>query len=185
MKKSDIYEIAIKVLGLYLLFTCIDLLTAALATSALLIHAKQNPEMFESFGQTPFLILSIANLVFVVLFALFLTLKTKTIVKFVCKPSDYEERSMLSVDRELIYEIALVLMGLILVVWTLPDFAIKLKEHITLVQSDVPTNEYDTNFVITAAIKIALGITAVIYSKSLAVGLGKVNGDSSRITGVE
>ena len=171
MKKSDIYEISIKILGLYLFFTSISLLRDVLTTFVVMTQANQNPNAFGAFDQTPFFILSIVNFAFVILFAALLTLKTKTIVKFVCKQTDYEETSTLFADRKVIYEIALVIMGLLLIVWTLPDLAFKLKNHIQLVQSNMPTKDYDTNFIITSAIKIVVGLIAIIYAKSISTTL--------------
>ncbi len=180
MKKSDIYEISIKILGLYLFFTSIGLLRDVLTTFALMTEAKHNPDAFGEFDQTPFLILSIANFVFVILFAAFMTLKTKTITKLVCKPTDYTETSSLFADRKVIYEMALVIMGLLLIVWTLPDFVFKLKNHIELVQLNTPTNYLDTNFIITSAIKIVVGLIAIIYAKSISTILikGSKNGQT-------
>jgi hypothetical protein len=175
MKKSDIYEIAIKILGLYLLFTSIGLLRDVLTTYAVTTQARQNPEAFGDFDQAPFFILSIANFVFVILFATFMTLKTKTIVNLVCKSTDYEETSSLFADRKVIYEIALAIMGLLLIVWTLPEFAFKLKNYVQLVQSSRAIKDYDTNFLATSAIKIVLGLIAVIYAKSIATMLVKDN----------
>ncbi|MBK6953238.1 MAG: hypothetical protein IPH24_14700 [Crocinitomicaceae bacterium] len=175
MKKSDIYEIAIKILGLYLFFTSIALLRDMLTTLTVMTQAKQNPDAFGDFDQTPFFILSIANFAFVILFAAFLTFKTKTITKFVCKPTDYEETSSLFADRKVIYEMALVIMGLLSIVWTLPDFAFKLKNHIQLVQSSMPTKDFDTNFIIASAIKIVVGLIAIIYAKSISTIVIKDN----------
>jgi len=175
MKKSDIYEIAIKILGLYLFFTSIGFLRDMLTTFAVLTQSKKNPDAFGDFDQTPFFILSIANFAFVILFAAFLTLKTNTIVKFVCIPTDYAETTSLFADRKVIYEIALVIMGLLLIVWTLPDLAFKLKNYIQLVQSNMSTKDYDTNFIITSAIKIVVGLIAIIYAKSISTILIKDN----------
>jgi hypothetical protein len=175
MKKSDIYEIAIKILGLYLFFTSIALLRDMMTTYSVLTQSKQNPEAFGGFDQTPFFILSITNFGLVILFAMFLTLKTKTIVKFVCRPTDYEETSSLFADRKVIYEIALVIMGLLVIVWTFPDFFFKLKNHIQNVQNSIPTKDYDINFIITSAIKIIVGLIAIIYAKSISTILVKDN----------
>ncbi|GCD78994.1 hypothetical protein [Schleiferia thermophila] len=175
MKKSDIYEISIKILGLYLFFTSIGLLRDVLTTFAVMTQAKQNPDAFGDFDQTPFFILSIANFTFVILFAGFMTFKTKTITKLVCKPTDYEETSSLFADRKVIYELALVIMGLLIILWTLPDFAFKVKNHIQLVQSNMPTKDYDTNFIITSAIKIVVGLISIIYAKSISTILIKVD----------
>ncbi len=175
MKKSDIYEIAIKILGLYLFFTAIGLLRDVLTSFAVMTQAKQNPDAFGDFDQTPFFILSIANFLFIIFFATFLTFKTKTIVKLVCNPTDYNETSTLFADRKVIYEMALVIMGLLLIVWTLPDFAFRLKNHIQLIQSNLPTKGYDTNFIITSAIKIVVGLIAIVYAKPISTILVKDN----------
>lgn len=175
MKKSDIYEISIKIFGLYLFFTAIGLLLDVLTTFVVWTQEKQNPNAFGDFDQTPFVILSIVNFLLVILFAIFMTLKSKTITKFVCKPADYEATSSLFADRKVIYELALVIMGLLIIIWTLPDFVFKLKNHIQLVQSNIPTNNYDTNFIITSAIKISVGLIAIIYAKSISTILIKDN----------
>ncbi len=174
MKKADIYEIAIKLLGLYLFYKSIDLLNGMLATVVLLTQAKENMMVFGDVSQTPILLLTIGNFLTVIVLASFLTWKTKTIVSWICRPADYEDTAAsLPVSKEVIYEGALVLLGLIVVVWTLPEFLVKLKEHIDLVQSDTPRNQYDINFVLTSAIKIALGLLSIIYAKSLALILVK------------
>src|SRR5688500_5773200 len=113
MKKSDIYEIAIKILGIYLFFTCIGLLSDVLATLAMMSQTDQFTPGDTSMYRMLFL-LSIANFLFVALFTAFLTFKTRTIVKFVCKPADYEASSTLFADRKVMYEMALVVMGLLL-----------------------------------------------------------------------
>lgn len=174
MKKSDIYEVAIKILGLYLFFTSIGLLRDVFSSIAVaLIETKQFSNRHNDFNQTPFVILSITNFVIVIVFAAILTFKSKSIVKSVCKPSDYSETASLFADRKVIYEIALIIMGLFLILWTLPDLAIKLKRHIQLVQNNAPSHLFDTDFIITSVIKIAIGLLAVIYGKSFSRFLTK------------
>ena len=167
MKKSDIYEITIKILGLYLFFTSIGLLRDMLTTFAVMTQTNENPE-FGNFDQTPFFILSIANFVFVVIFSAFLTFKTKSIVSFVCNQKDFEETSSIFADRKVIYEIALVIMGLLLIIWTLPDFAFKLKNHFQTVQNNMLTIDQNADFIFPSIIKIIIGIVTIIYAKSIA-----------------
>jgi len=173
MKKSDIYEISIKILGLYLFFTSIELVREVLTSFAVMTQAKLDPVAFGNFDQSPFFILSIANFVFVILIATFMTFKTETIVKLVCKPTDFVETSTLFVDRKVIYEMALAIMGLLLIVWTLPDFVFRLKNYFQLIQSNIPNKVYDTNFIITSTIKIVVGLGVVIYAKSISTILAK------------
>lgn len=166
MKKSDIYEIAIKILGLYLFFTAIGLLNDLFQTFALMMQAKVNPELFSDFDQTPFFALSVGNFMVVVLFASFLTFRTKAIVKYVCKPIDYVETSTLFADRKVIYEIALVVMGLLLIIWTLPDLAFKWKKYIQQTNGGLDTKFIDNSFIVAAAIKIIVGLVSVAFAKT-------------------
>lgn len=175
MKKSDIYEIAIKILGLYLFFTSIELFRYVLTTFYAIVEARQYPDSFGDINQTPFLILSITNFVGVIVFASLLTFKTATIVKFVCKPTDYNETSSLFADRKVIYEISLVIMGLLLIVWTLPDFAFRLRNYIQFIQSSIPTNYNDTTFIFSSCIKIVIGLVAIIYAQTISTVLAKDN----------
>ena len=169
MKKSDIYEIVIKVLGLYLFYTSIGLLRDVVTAFALMQEAKKDPHSFGDFDQTTFFILSIANFVIVILFASILTFSTRTIVKLICKLTDYSETATLFADRKVIYEMAIAIMGLLLIAWTLPGLAFRLSNHIQLVQSNMPTKNYDTNLIITEAIKIVVGLIAVIFAKSISL----------------
>ena len=175
MKKSDIYEIAIKILGLYLFFTSIELLRYVLTTFYAIVQARQTPDSFGDIDQIPFLILSVTNFIGVIVFASLLTFKTATIVKFVCQPTDYNETSSLFADRKVIYEMSLVIMGLLLIAWTLPDFAFRLRTHIQLIQSDMPTKDYDTNFLFTSTIKIVVGLIAIIYAQTISTVLAQDN----------
>ena len=69
MRKSDIYEVAIKILGLYLFYTSIGLLRDLLFAVAYVDEAKRNPDLFEHIDPTPYFILSIAHFIVVILFA--------------------------------------------------------------------------------------------------------------------
>jgi len=173
MKKSDIYEVAIKILGLYLFVIVIGTLRDLLTNFAILSAAKQNPDAFGQFSQTPFFLVSFFNFVLLTLFASLVTFKTKAIVKRICSPTDFEENAKLFADRKVIYEIALVLTGLLLIVWTLPDFAFKLANYIKLVQSKSPTETYDNNFLITSSLRIIAGLFAILTAKSLATFFAK------------
>ncbi|MBK9801296.1 MAG: hypothetical protein IPP56_16770 [Bacteroidetes bacterium] len=173
MKKSDIYEIAIKILGLYLFFISIGLLRETLTTYTVMLKSNQTPDSFGNFDQTPFFILTLANFVLQIIFASILTFKTKTLAKLICKPTDYNETASLFVDRKVIYEIALVIVGLLTIIWTLPDFAFKLKGHIQLVQSNLQTKNNDTNFIITSTIKLIVGLIAIIYARPISKSLAK------------
>jgi len=174
MKKSDIYEVAIKIMGLYLFFTSISLIREILMAFALISQEKQFNVTADDFSKT-MLILSIVNFVLVILFAAFLTFKTKSIVKLVCKQTDFEETSSLFADRKVIYEIALVVMGMLLFLWTIPEFVFKLKNYFLFGQIKMPDMYNEKYFIGVALIKIIVGLLSIIFAKWIASILVKEN----------
>ncbi len=167
MKKSDIYEVAIKLLGIYLFFNAIESVNNVLNYCVMYVQTKDNPELFGNFDQRPLFILSIVNLILVILFASLLTFKTKMLVKLVCKPDDYTDTASLFADRKVIYEIALLIMGLFTIVWALPDFIFQVKNYLQLKDS-LPDNDNSTNFILQSGIKIMIGVAAVMYANTIA-----------------
>ena len=168
MKKSDIYEIAVKILGLYVIVLAIGTIRDLFTSISFLLDNKN-----EHMDLSSYIWVSIFNLFLMTSVAYFLLYKYKGIVKGFCKVSDYEEDVKLFASKSVIYEIALVLTGFLLIVWTLPDFAYKLVNYVKLVQSNTPTNRYDDGFLITSALKILLGVFVILLSKSLADFLTK------------
>lgn len=175
MKKIDLYEIAIKILGLYLVVVIINQLRDVLIYLTVWLQQNKHPEMFGDFDQTPAVIIMTLGFVALVVLSVFLIFKTKPIAKFISKKSDFEEDVKLFADKKVIYEICLVLLGLITIVLTVPDFIFKLRDHINLVQNNTPTGDYDMSFLITSGIKIGIGVVAIIYSTQLSDFLAKRN----------
>lgn len=173
MKKSDLYEISIKILGIYLFFTSISFLREIVMVFSWIL-SQEYSEADNAF-YTELLVFSLADFVLVILFASLLTFKTKAIVKFVCKQSDYEETSTLFADRKVIYEMALVIMGLILIAWTIPDFVFRLKNYLQADTSMMPNKPNENSFIIIAVIKVVVGILSIVYAKSIATTLVQEN----------
>lgn len=167
MKKIDLYEIAIKVLGLYLIVIIINQLRDVLVYLTVWTQQKDNPEMFGDFDQTPALLATVLGFLVLTVLSSLLIFKTKKIANLITSKADREEDLKLFAERKTIFEISLVLLGLVTVVLTLPDFIFKLKNHVNLVQSNLPIKDYDTTFLITSGIKIGIGVIAILYSEHL------------------
>lgn len=165
MKKSDIFEIATKILGLYVFVLVIGSLRDILTYLA--VVGAQKPGSFNDFNQTPFLLISAFYFLALFAFAFLLTFKTKTIVKKISSSSDYEESAQLFADKRVIYQIALVLTGLLLLIWTFPDFAFKLVGYFQLLHSGFPVRHSDSDFLITSAIKATVALFVIFKSNYL------------------
>jgi hypothetical protein len=178
MKKSDLYELAIKILGLYLVVLIIGQLRDILVYLTILLQSKSAPHVLGDFDQTPAFLVSLLGFIVLTIFSGLLIFKTKQITKLVCKPRDYEESISLFAEKEAIYEIALVLVGLVTIVLTLPDFIFKLRNHITLVQANLPIKDNDTTFLITSGLKIIVGLLAILYASRVSRLMTKKKNDN-------
>lgn len=158
MKKSDIYEIAIKILGIYFLVTIIQLLVGSLAYLSAMIFNK-------SFSSNEMLFGGVSFFVFIIMILLDLCFifKTHVIIKMICKSSDFEQDVQFTVSKKSVYEIALVLMGMITIVWAFPDFIYKMWNYVQTLQMS-----QNKSSLVTSGIKIIVGLAAVLYSTAIA-----------------
>src|SRR5699024_11390060 len=113
MKKIDLYEIAIKILGLYLVVLIISQLRDVLIYLAAWTQQKKNPEMFVGFEQTPVFIITVMGFLALVVLSYLLIFRTKPMARLISTKTDFEENIPLLASRKTIYEICLVLLGLI------------------------------------------------------------------------
>lgn len=161
MKKSDIYEITIKILGIYLLVADISKLP-----SLLTFVQGHGAGMTAEQGSEQGNLLWINGLSFFILlaFALFLIAGTKFITRLITAKADYQENAKLFADKKVIYEIALIIIGGVLIVSTLPDFLYRLYNL---------SNASDFNTVISSSSKIFIGILTVAFGKRIGAFFAK------------
>jgi hypothetical protein len=154
MKKSDIYEVAIKILGIYLLVADISKLPGLLTFIS--NHAASTTEQGSEQGNL--LMVNGLNFIFLIVLAILLIVGTKRITRWLTSPSDYQENAKLFAERKVIFEIALVIIGGLLLVGTIPDFLYRLYNL---------TSANDQSIVISAGAKIFIGIITVAFAKRL------------------
>ena len=107
--------------------------------------------------------------VIMILLDLCFILKTHVIVKLICKSSDFEQDVPFTVSRKSVYEIALVLMGLIIIVWAFPDFIYKIWNYVQTLQMSTENK----SSLISSGIRIVVGLITVVYSTAIANFLAK------------
>ena len=167
MKKSDIYELAIKILGLYLVVSVIEHLREVITYATILIQFHNKPEQFGDINQTPIFIVTLFNFLLLTAFAWLLIFRTRKLTNIICTKEDYSETTNLFSDKKNIIEIAMILVGLMTVIWTIPEFAVKLKNYVYMTQNDFTTTMNDKTILLIDGLKIAIGIIAISYAKSI------------------
>ncbi|SDP92101.1 hypothetical protein SAMN05428975_3633 [Mucilaginibacter sp. OK268] len=162
MKKSDVYEITIKILGIYLLVADISKLPGLLT-----FFSSHGGNMNVAQGAEQINDLWINSLQFALLFilAVFLIAKTKFITRVVTNAADYQENVKLFADRKVIYEMALLIIGGLLIVNTLPDLIYRIYNL---------TNAADQQSVISSCSRLFIGIITVAFGKRIAAYFAKI-----------
>ncbi|MFB5944456.1 hypothetical protein [Albibacterium profundi] len=168
MKKADLYEIVIKILGLYLIVTLLNQIRELALYSTLFLQSQSQIGQFGQNGQMSMFLVALLGTLIVAIFVFVLIFRTKQVTKVISRPSDYAEDLKLFAEKKTIYEISLVIIGLVTLVLTVPDFIFRLKGYVQLVQNDFPKPKNEIAFLIIDGIKLAIGILALVYSKSLA-----------------
>lgn len=161
MKKSDIYEITIKVLGVYLLvsnlskipgfFTFLKSFSAISAAD----HANEQMNLFW---------LNIINFIFLLALSVFLIAGTKLITRLITDTTDRQEDVKLFAESKVIYEIALIIIGGLLIVNTVPDLLYRLYNL---------SSGTDQNAIMSSVAKILVGILTVAFGKRIAAFFAK------------
>lgn len=168
MKKSDIYEIAVKILGLYLLLDVIGTIWEIITLLAVNNETEQNSGGSDHLFSHKFIFANIVTFVLMSGFALLLIIKNKAITKLISNQSDYSEDVKLFAKPAIVFEIAIVLTGLLMIAWTIPDFSVKLRNYIRAEQFKGWHANYEATFLITGVIKIIIGLFALVSAKPLA-----------------
>jgi hypothetical protein len=173
MRKSDIYEFAIKILGLYLVVSVIEHLREVISYATILIQLHDKPEQIGGFDQTPLLIVTLFNFLLLTTFTWLLIFKTRKLTSLICTKEDYSETTKLFTDKKTIIEIAIIIVGLMTIIWTIPEFAIKLKNYVYMAQNSFTTTMNDKTFLFIGGLKIVVGIIAISYAKSISSYVSK------------
>ena len=161
MKKSDIYEVAIEILGIYLLVADISKLPGLIT---FISNHANSPVEQQPADQGNLLLVNGLNFIFLIVLAVLLIAGTKRITRWITNESDYQENAKLFAERKVIYEISLVIIGGLLLVGTIPDFLYHLY---TL------ANVNEQSSVISAGAKIFIGILTVAFAKRIGAYFAK------------
>jgi hypothetical protein len=161
MKKSDIYEVAIKVLGIYLLVADISKLPSLIAFIG---NHVSSPLEQQAAEQRNMMLINGLNFVFLMILAILLIAGTKRITRWITNESDYLENAKLFAERKVIYEISLVIIGGLLLVGTIPDFLYHLYTF---------ANVNEQSNIIQEGAKIFIGIITVAFAKRIGAYFAK------------
>ncbi len=173
MKKSDIYEITIKILGLYLFATSVIGGIEAVISAFTFVAQVRDNSGDNSVNWTVYLGIAILNLAFLVSVAAFLFFKANFIVRKICSKTDFEENARLFAEPKVIYEIALIVTGLLLIIWTLPEFGYQLKNYYQTEHDGLFKANASLRFLWVSTVKVLVGTFLLLLAKQLSGYFGR------------
>ena len=178
MKKVDIYEILLKVFGLYFLFSILMKIEVFFITiwSALQFETFNNDPsegLFQNIKWLPTILIII--LYFGLLFFLFYMLfyKTDTIIKRIAKPADYETMTISFINQKFTYKLISIVFGLLMIGNSIPDLIIAINEKIYYVQNNFDYSNFSNVGITSNAIKTIIGLVLIIGAELFASLLSK------------
>ncbi|WCT10264.1 hypothetical protein [Mucilaginibacter jinjuensis] len=166
MKKTDVYEIAVRLMGIYLITQIIYSLRGILE---ILFYSATSTT--QGFGGT-ILLSAVFGLVMFSLTSYFLIFRTKIIVAKITKPDNVEDEVKLFAGKKTIYEIALVLIGGLTFIWSLPDVCYGIYNYFHLRSNGLmPPNQLPG--ITIEVIKLLFGILIILSADLLSTAFSK------------
>lgn len=171
MTKSDVYEIAIKIFGIYLFCVAISLLSQLLLSFSIMLNQVElNMGHPKNDGQeyTAIFIVSLIHWVFILLTSYFFIFKMKLILRWISDQNDAKSRLDIHLSRRSLFEIALVITGFFVVFISVPDVAFSIRSLMYIASNEILTNSSrDQEILFFACTKIILGLFLLFFSKRI------------------
>ncbi len=174
MKKSDFYDIIVKLFGLYTLYLSIKSLGQAVSSYFFYIQIQGEPEFSNGISDIKTSIYG--NLVICAILAIIgsiVMIRSQVISKVICGKQASNESISLGMDQKSIYEIALITAGLLLIVWNLPNFIYHFKNYIALLSGNNPSIKKENGFITLFVIQVAIGLISIFYAGQISSLLTK------------
>lgn len=162
MKKKDLLDLAIKIVGIILFVYSINSIKELLLYTSLPI--------MDSIGVQRTTIISI--LVFTVIVqwaaAFLLLLRSKTLTGVFLKSDIYEAETTLPTSPQRSHlKLGLIFIGVTVTLLTLPEFIVALVKYVTLVQENSPNMTFDSTAVIISGLKISLSVVLIYFADQI------------------
>lgn len=167
MKKSELYLLAFKIIGLLLFIYSINSLKELLLYMVLPMD-NMNPSTI-----TPVLFLGLAIQWAVASILVF----KPTIILNRFQKNEQETETTLSISNSpyLLYKIGISLICITLIIVNLPEFITSFVKHTWSVQNDLISNRYDLTLLSTLGLRLIIPLVVLIFSKPISLYLSKSN----------
>jgi len=160
MKKKDLFDISIKIIGIFLVLFSIN------SSKELLLYNAVSNSSANMNEQNSVLLILLSNLILQLLIAFLFLLKSEVFVHFFIN-DDPTNNKALACNKFEAYRCGLILVGITLVILSLPSFIVNLFKYIYLVQNDVRNREFEFINFVTQGIKLLLSTTIIFCATKI------------------
>lgn len=173
MKKIELYEISIKIIGIYFLLSTLGILKEIISTCLMLFSNDSLVYNDSSSIYKMMLLISGFNFIFQLTASSLIIWKAKVIANKITRNSSSEENVSINLDKQTILQIAISISAFLVFFHTIPDFLFNLKNYAELIFNDMPTRDFDTSVITVSAIKTIISAFAIMYSQKISSFLSK------------
>ena len=183
MKKADVYEVAFKVLGLYMLFPIVSSLRDLVLYISMMTFTRDMPGGSDIQEQYFLMLLSMALslVLFIVLFFFFVFRASSLATRIAGKTGD-ENVPVLNWDKSILFQLAVFIIAGILLVWTLPDLCTRLYEMLKVAEEKNMVSPRDKSYLVSSIVKLVLALVGLIYFRPIGSRLAQGSGSGEKRT---
>jgi len=166
MKKSDFYDISIKIFGIYSIINAIELLQPLIS----IYFLNQTGDFIKADMKPDYTIIQLYNLSFCLFHAILgalLIFKTNTFMMLIRLSGELESKLTISINKETLFEFAFLISGILLIVWSIPQFVIQITKYAQQVNASTSDFRIDRSFIYIYILKCILGISIVLFAPIL------------------
>jgi len=166
MRKADFIDIAIKIFGIYLFVKLLALFDELISAFTFYVYLSDNNITRQSDNK---IILTVAVIQFLITLsaAVFMTFGSKLITRKICSDQDFESKDILLFsDKKSLIEIVLYVIGILLIVYSIPDFLSRLFSF-SQTRNEIFSRDMGTTILIAFIVRIAIGLLIIIYNDKL------------------
>jgi hypothetical protein len=169
MKKTDIYEIVIKILGLVLLYQTMSQL-GYIVYSVIEMFVPRSMDSLDGIGMSiekAMQMIFLGAFILLLLTSFLLIFKSHKIARFINKGGEDDTVWNLSINRATLYEMTLLVIGAITLIQSAPTLLFRFNNWLRSSRLQVEFNDHPTYFIWIELVKAIFGIVIIYFSKSI------------------
>lgn len=175
MKKTDIYEIVIKILGLVLLYQTLSQL-GYIVYSVIEMFVPRSMDSLDGIGlsiEKAMQMIFLGAFIMLLLTSFLLIFKAHNIARFINKGIEEDTVWNLSIDRATIYEMTLLVIGAITLIQSGPTLLIRFNNWLRASRLQIEFTDQPTYYIWIELVKALIAIVLIVFAKSIATFINK------------